>query len=355
MPTQPPAHPDVALSLALSVIASSTSPLLILDGDLNVVAASNSFCRAFEIDPQSVPGRSIFALGAGEWDRRRLRSLLLAIVEAGVSVEAYEMDLESDRQGTRRLIITAQRLDYADLDNTRILVAVSDITESRRAEKFKDDLLREKAVLIQEVQHRIANSLQIIASLIMQSARKLQSEEMRGHLHAAHDRVMSIAAVQQHLAASAEGSVILRSYLTQLCQSLAASMIGDHNQLSIEVDVDGSNVDGDASVSLGLIVTELVINALKHAFLDTRKGTITVSYSATGPSWSLSVKDNGVGMPTGSNVAPPGLGTSIIEALARQLEARITVADAGPGTEITLVHSHVEAGRGNVLRLNRAV
>ena len=77
-------------------------------------------------------------------------------------------------------------------------------------------------------------------------------------------------------------------------------MIPDPNVLSIEVTVDDSVVDANKSVSLGLIVTELVINALKHAFPGHARGKIVVDYRSDGPDWSLSVKDDGIGMPTGT-------------------------------------------------------
>src|SRR5690606_8077506 len=108
-----------------------------------------------------------------------------------------------------------------------------------------------------------------------------------------HGRVMSIAAVQRQLAESGLDAVDLRSYLIQLCQSLGASMIGDSDKLSIEVLADDVRMDGERSVRLGLIVTELVINALKHAFPD-HSGTITVEYRAEGSIWLLSVRDDGV-------------------------------------------------------------
>jgi two-component sensor histidine kinase len=220
---------------------------------------------------------------------------------------------------------------------------VSDLTEARIAEKLKDDLLREKAVLLQEVQHRIANSLQIIASVLLQSARNVLSDESRLHLTDAHHRVMSIATVQKQLAATTEGEVELRPYFSQLCQSLGASMIRDHARQSIEVDRDNSVVSADVSVSLGLIVTELVINALKHAFPDDRAGLISVGYKSTGPNWALTVEDDGVGMPSDKREASPGLGTSIVEALARQLHARVGVAARHPGTAISIIHARIAA------------
>jgi len=191
---------------------------------------------------------------------------------------------------------------------------------------------------LQEVQHRVANSLQIIASLLMQSARRVQSEEARGHLHDAHQRVMSIAAVQRHLATSSPGDVALRPYFAQLCESLGASMIHDPRRLSIAVTVDDSVVSANVSISLGLIITELVINALKHAFPHRRHGKITIDYRSDGLDWTLSVRDDGIGMPTGAEKAQPGLGTGIVEALARQMKGVIHVVDANPGTAVTLVH-----------------
>jgi two-component sensor histidine kinase len=152
---------------------------------------------------------------------------------------------------------------------------------------------------------------------------------------------MSIAAVQKQLSASAIGDVELRPYFTALCQSIGASMIRDHNQLTLEVRADDSVTSPDTSVSLGLIVTELVINALKHAFPDNRGGKIVVDYHSHGSEWTLSVGDNGVGMPKDYESAKPGLGTSIIEALARQMLARIKVADAKPGTTVSITHTQV--------------
>lgn len=215
-------------------------------------------------------------------------------------------------------------------------MALTDVTNMRAEARLKDDLLRDKAILLQEVQHRVANSLQIIASVLMQSARRVQSEEARGHLHNAHHRVMSIAALQRQLSTSSGGTVELRAYFTQLCQSLGASMIADPDRLSISVVVDESAVDADVSVSLGLIVTELVINALKHAFPDERTGTIMIDYRSSKIDWTLSITDNGIGMPVGSDAPKAGLGTGIVEALTKNLGGKIRVRNAAPGTAVTI-------------------
>jgi two-component sensor histidine kinase len=333
------APPLIADTLALALVESSDVPILLLDGDLGVVAASASFCRAFHIDPLSASGRALFALGGGEWNVPQLRSLLTATLSGAAKLDAYEMDLKRAGRDPRRLVITAHRLVYGDPGAVRLLLTVSDVTDARLAERLKDDLLREKAILYQELQHRVANSLQIIASVLMQSARRMPSAQTRSHLYDAHNRVMSVAAVQQQLAASRVGDVQLRAYFTELCQSIGASMIQDHDRLRLTVDADDSTALADASVSLGLIVTELVINALKHAFPGDRGGGIVVSYRSAASDWTLAVTDDGVGMPTDGRAAKAGLGTSIVEALAKQLDAEVMVADARPGARISIVHT----------------
>jgi two-component sensor histidine kinase len=336
MPTAKRAHFEAASTLAL--VVSSHEPLLFLSDELKVIAASASFCRAFQIDATTVSGRRLRDLGGGEWAVPQLESLLNATVSGAAQVEAYEMDLQLPGQKPRRLVLNARLLDDGDRDHIRLLLAVTDVTDARAEERRKDDLIRDNAILLQEIQHRVANSLQIVACVLMQSARRVQSDEARGHLQNAQQRVMSIATLQRQLSISPGSSVELRAYLIQLCQSLGASMIADPDRLSIQVTVDDSAVEAGVSVSLGLIVTELVINALKHAFPDERAGIIAVEYRSSDDEWALSVADNGVGMPTGCEAPQAGLGTGIIEALAKNLSGEIEVNDTGPGTMITVRH-----------------
>ncbi|MGZ6037956.1 MAG: sensor histidine kinase [Phenylobacterium sp.] len=341
--------PAVTHSLALALVATSDAPIMLLDGTSTVVAASASFAHAFHIDPDQMEGLSLFALGSGEWDVPQLRSLLKATLSGAANIDAYEMDLRRDGENARRLVITAHMLEYGDPANVRLLLAVSDVTDARLAERLKDDLLREKAILFQELQHRVANSLQIIASVLMQSARRVSSEETRGHLREAHSRVMSVAALQHQLAASNVGEVELAAYLTELCESIAASMIHDRKILTLKVVADEATAPAEISVSLGLIVTELVINALKHAFPDNRGGHILVAYKVSDANWALSVSDDGVGMPTGLEPAKAGLGTSIVQALAKQLGARVEVIATHPGTSVRVAQTGILAANPHVV------
>lgn len=333
-----PLHADTSPGLAMALVASSQAPLLLLDDDINIVGASMSFCRAFGCEPETVHGTALAKLGAGEWDIPQLHSLLRATF-GGASIDAYEMDLAREGREPARLVLNALKLDYGDGDEPRVLLTVTDVTTALLAAKLKDDMVLEKEILLRELQHRVANSLQIIASVLMQSARRVQSEESRMQLHNAHHRVMSIATLQKQLAISEGDDVALRKYFKDLCASLGASMIDNADRISLVSTTDDTVTKANVSVSLGLIVTELVINALKHAFPGrNQKGHINVDYLASAAGWTLTVDDDGVGMPTGTKELKPGLGTGIVEALSRQLDATVQVSDHAPGTKVSIVH-----------------
>lgn len=323
------------------MVVASAAPLLLLDGEQKIIAVSASFCRDFDIAPASVPGRQLFELGAGEWDVRQLRSLMNATASGDAEIDAYEMDLKRPGRPSRRLVLNVQKLAFDHPQWMRLLVSVTDVTDARLIAEKNKDLVRENELLLQEVRHRVANSLQIIASVLMQNARRAQSEETRNHLRDAHQRVMAVADLQQQLAASTLGTVELRAYLTKLCETIGASMIYDPGQMSLDVEVEDVVIDAGVSVSLGLIVTELVINALKHGFPDGAGGKITVRYKTGETSWTLSVTDTGIGMPKVLTAAPSGLGTSIVQALARQLHANIQVDDMNPGARVSVIHTAV--------------
>ncbi len=330
---------DDGRALAQAIVDTIREPLLVLDKELRVVAASRSFYVTFKAARQDVQGRRLYALGGGEWNIPELRLMLEKILPRHTAMEAYEVEQDIPGIGRRTMLLNAREVVNQSSARKLILLAIEDVTEQRTAERETSDLLQQKEVLLQEMQHRIANSLQIIASILMLKARAVQSEETRSHLRDAHDRVMSVATVQQQLQASGLGEPIeLGPYLSRLAEALAASMIGDSRPISLKVEAhSGTALSGEA-VSIGLIITELVINALKHAFPAGSGGEILVRYAVDGGNWRLSVSDNGVG-PHHSGNGRTGLGTSIVEALAHQLNARVETASRSPGTIVSIVHA----------------
>ena len=329
-------------ALAEAVVNTVREPLLVLDKNLRVVAANRSFYLVFHANRQDTQGRHFFELGHGQWDIPALRALMERILPQQIALEGHELEYDFPDIGRRIMLLNARKIFYEDDDHTALLVAIEDVTERREVERQLQQLLQQKELLLQEMRHRVANSLQIIASILMLKASNVQSEEARQHLEGAYTHVISLARVQQLLGASRPCELLeVGPYLSQLCSTLAASMIGESRAILVAVETQGATLSSSDAVNVGLIVTECVINALKHAFSKGAKaGRIVVAYEGSGPEWKLSIADNGTGkLSKDCAVRKPGLGTSIVSALAEQLGAQASVVSGPSGTTIFVEHT----------------
>src|SRR5436309_3564096 len=215
-------------SLEEAIVDTVREPLVVLDELMRVLIASRSFYRAFQVTKQETEGRALFELGNGQWNIASLRERLGRIIPEHVTIEGFEVEHDFPRIGQRTMLLNARKVFYEGNNSTSLLLAIEDVTERRALEREKDELLRQKDLLLREMNHRINNSLQIIASVLLLKAHTVQSDETRRHLQDAHERVMSVAAVQEQLHPTPFGAQIeANSYLTKLCESLAASMILD--------------------------------------------------------------------------------------------------------------------------------
>lgn len=321
-----------------AIVDTVREPLVVLDSELRVVTASRSFYLAFKVTQDEVEGRLLYKLGNGQWDIPALRKHLQEIIPRHSTMEGYEVEHEFPGIGLRTMLLNARKVFYEGNNSMSLLLAIEDITDRRALEREKDALLEQKDLLLREMNHRISNSLQIIASILLLKAQTVQSMETRRHLEEAHERVVAIATVQEQLHPVAYGEQIHAArYLTRLCDSLGASMIPQAQPVSLSVEAGAGTMSSEHAVSMGLITTELVINALKHAFPNGAAGAIIVRYESAAATWRLSVSDNGVGMSTGlSEPIRIGLGTSIVEALTRQLGGRVITSRESPGTTVSV-------------------
>jgi two-component sensor histidine kinase len=327
-------------SLEQAIVDTVREPLLVLDDAFRIVTASRSFYAAFNVSKQDTEGRLLSELGEGQWNIPNLRTLLEDIIPGHSTIEEFEVEREFPSIGRRTMLLNARKVFYEGNGSTSILLAVEDITGRRTLEREREELLRQKDLLLREMTHRVNNSLSIVANVLMLKAVTVKSEETRRHLHEAHERVLAIATVHEQLHSSGyEEQVDVERYLTKLCDSLAASMILDDQPITLRVEAATGALTSDQAVSMGLIVTELVINALKHAFPHGGDGAIVVRYESGPTNWRLSVLDDGVGITSSLTEPPPsrsGLGTSIVEALTRQLNGRLTTTNTSPGTTVSL-------------------
>jgi len=337
-----------AQALALAIVDTLPEPFVVLDDRLRVVAASRCFYEHFNEDAARTRGRSFFELGDGQWNILALRRQIETVIPQQSSIDGFEVEHDFLPLGPRTMLLSARLVRYKEESGARILIAFRDITDRRVAEREKqalfehsERLLAQEQTLLREMRHRIANSLQIIASILLLKAGAVGSEETRLELRDAHKRVMSVAEVQSHLHhVDGIDRIDVAAYLTKLTAGLAASMIGPHHGIEIQVEAGEGTLPSSDAVSLGLIVTELVINALKYAFPTARTGAlIIVALEFDGSDWKLTVADNG----SGRAAAPPsdssGLGTAIVAALAKQLKAQIQEVSSGAGLRVEVTHA----------------
>lgn len=219
-----------------------------------------------------------------------------------------------------------------------IIILSEDITERKEAELNIQSSLREKEVLLREVHHRVKNNLQVISSLLNMQSTVLTDAVSRSALQESRNRVRSMALVHERLYRSGNlASIDFAMYLQDVTAELHRSYHAPH--VHLECTVEPIQMDIDMAVPCGLIVNELVSNALKHAFPDGRQGRIIVSLKRVDDAHAeLSVADDGVGLPKELDVQRvQTMGMTILQALVGQLDAQLSIeSDAGPRFSITL-------------------
>jgi two-component sensor histidine kinase len=224
----------------------------------------------------------------------------------------------------RDVVISSEVIQFTG--ETSLLSFFLDITEQRRAEAALKKRLEEKEVLLHEIHHRVKNNLTIISSLL-----NLQSSSITSPARAitafleSRDRVMSMALIYEKLYESDDFTAVdLGDYILDLTSRLRLSHRPDGN-IHIEVDTTEVYLDVNSAVSIGLIINELVTNTLIHAFPDKSAGIITVSLTeADGYNYSLTVSDNGIGLPADYEQRK-GVGLTMVGLLTEQLEGHLTV------------------------------
>src|ERR1700704_4738041 len=196
-------------------------------------------------------------------------------------------------------------------------------------------LAAEREMLLREVNHRVGNSLQIIASLLHLQANSSTEDDVKAALTNAMGRVAAVAQVHRRLYTSHDlKSVLLNQYLDALLEDLRRSAEG--NKMSrLTVKAEPVEIDPDRAVAIGIIVNELVMNAVKYAYPN-GAGPIHVDLRAQGDDLLLSIADDGVGLNVKADPRSTGMGQRIVSAMASKLEADVERDPAHSGTRIVL-------------------
>jgi two-component sensor histidine kinase len=236
--------------------------------------------------------------------------------------------------GNEELAVRAMKQGFNDYvvkgaSQRRRLAASARVALTRRAEHR--DLVESRALILQELYHRLHNNLQIVISLIRQTQREVQDPAARQRLAELADRIRALSTLQEHLYRSGDfRSVDFAGNLLQLAQGIVGLAAG---RIRLETSLDAVDLPVDTAVPLTLIVNELLTNAIKHAFPDEREGQIEVRLERAGSGLSIVISDNGVGWDPATFVPAASLGRRIIERLADQVGAELSLVPSRAGTE----------------------
>ena len=203
-----------------------------------------------------------------------------------------------------------------------------DITAWKVVEEEREGVLRDREVMLREINHRVKNNLQVIISLLRLQASRSPTPEVRDAFEEACGRVSTITELHVALFDGAQiGSLDFGPYLHDLCARLEAATRGTHppSDIRIEVDAESGPVDLDRAVPLGLIVNELVSNAIRHGFPDGRRGTVRVGFRRIDGHYRLAVRDDGAGVAGGPAALHEGLGMQLVGGFVRRIRGRLSI------------------------------
>ena len=222
-----------------------------------------------------------------------------------------------------------------------VLASITDLTERKAHEAYIKTALEEKEVLLREVYHRVKNNLQVIQSLLSLRSRNLPDGLARSVMLESVQRVRAMALVHEKLYQSENlERIVVPDYVSSLFRQLMDAYGRQPSQVAVRLnqDIAAVNIGLERAVPLGLLLTELISNCLKHGFADGRSGEVTVTLREEGGGLRLTVADNGVGLALGQNpLEGKTLGLTLVQSLAQQLNGKIDLRTGPTGTGMEVV------------------
>ncbi len=308
-----------ATSLLSKLIDNLPSGVLVEDESRRIIHVNQSFIGMFgvPVQPSSLFGvdtRLLFVQPVHFAQR------IEEIIQAGTPVIGEELHWQ-DHIFVRNFIPLSVGEEYH-----YHLWQYRDITVSRRAEDQIRSSLKEKEVLLKEIHHRVKNNLQIICSLLSLQAREIQDPKANQTFKESQDRVKAMALIHERLYQSGDlAKIDFAGYVRNLTGHLLRSYRVDSKFVRLNLDVDSVPMSLDVAIPCGLIINELVSNALKYAFPHGRSGEILVRFSEeTDRGLMLHVSDTGVGLPEGVDPErSESLGLKLVRSLTEQLGGKV--------------------------------
>jgi PAS domain S-box-containing protein len=316
--------------LTQSIVDTIRDPLVVLEFDMTIVAASKAFLTMFGTTAAKMRGRRISELGQHQWNVPALRHLMEKVLPENKPIESFEIEDDFPGLGRRVFNLNARKISQPGNHAHRMLLVFEDITDRKQRE-------RDAKMLTNEISHRIKNNLQIVAGLIAHEVRSTVTPSIQGY-RAMQARIGAIADLYDLISQSSRGETIaVDVYLREIMKTMSASLLGNTSRIAIEVKAEALDIDSDRAVPFGLLVNELATNAIKHAF-PSGAGRVVLSVKKVGDQIELTVADDGVGMKdVDSAKYSENRGSDYVAIFVRQLGGTLTISrPAGMGTAVRI-------------------
>jgi PAS domain S-box-containing protein len=336
-----------------AAVRATRMPMVITDPqkpDNPIIFCNEAFQNLTGYSRTEIIGRNCRFLQGPDTDANAVRRLHDAIA-AGKAVDVELLNYRKDgssfwnalylspvRGGEGDIqFFFASQVDVTDRVRREAIVAAQKAEVEREVERRTAELqraLEAQTVLLHEVDHRVKNNLTMIGSLLRLQARTIGDPAISSKLQAMLERVDALATVHRRLYQSKD---VTHFDVGAFTENLVSDVIGASGRSEIEVVSQVARIDipsANAS-ALGLVLNEVLTNAIKHAFSESRTGILRVSAEKVAGDAKITIQDDGPGL-AAAEPGSGGLGSSLIKRLSRQVGARVAWEDASPGTRVTI-------------------
>jgi PAS domain S-box-containing protein len=326
-----------------NIIATMADAVILIDSEAKIVTVNRALVELLGYEEKELLGQSVEVLLAEE-ERSAFTETHLRQMSAEGSISDTEVIFET-KDAIKIPVSLSGSVMRDEHGVERGIVCVGhDLTNRKRTEERLKATLCEKEALLMEVHHRVKNNLQVISSLLKFQSEYVTDDRVLRMFNESQGRIKSIALVHEKLYRSPDlARVDSGEYIRDLVMQSFRLHQARSSNAELEMSVDDVPLDLDVAIPCGLIINELVSNALKHAFPDNGRGKISVGLHSQDDWLVLAVSDTGVGLPDGLDYqVAQSLGLQLVDALVRQIDGTIEVDSGKEGTtfRITFAQPH---------------
>ncbi len=306
-----------------SLIESAKDPISVMDFNGIFILANSAGAHSLNMEPSELVGKSLMDIFPESADQQ-----IESIRKVFKTGKGLEIELPVMHEGVVGWYSTSIQPLFGPENNVKSVQTISrDITEIMETQKKLQVALEQKEMLLKEIHHRVKNNLMIISSLLSIQSRFIKDKEALGIFKESQNRAKSMALIHERLYRSTDLKRIdIGDYIRTLSNDLFHTYVVNSQKIQIKLDVEDVMVDINTAIPLGLIINEIITNALKHAFPNDMQGTLLISFHRIDDKLKLEVSDDGIGFPKDLDYKnTSSMGLQLVNSLSNQIDAELNV------------------------------